>query len=102
MAVAKKSQPLPAVIGLVFSEANNDAAKYARRLLDTIAISGHIFTALRELMEKYGENLPKCAVADIHRLADASQCIYVIKRNQTTKVSIAKGLLAAYHCVQKM
>ena len=102
MARTKKAQPLPDTIGPLFSDENTDPAKFARRLLDTIAICDNISTALSEFIEKYADRLPKCAVAKLQLLADASKCIHVVGMQQTTNVSIVKGLLPAYKEVRQM
>ena len=98
----KTPKPLPERIGPLFSAQNNDAAKNARRLLDTITICESVSLALCELVLKYRDRLPKCAVDDFETLADASRCIHEVGRQQITAVSIVKGLLPAYRHVKLM
>ena len=100
----KPNQPPDGIegIGPLFSGDNNDPAKSARRLLDTIAICNNIASALSEFIQKYEDRLPKCAVANLQIIAEASKCIHLVGRQQTTKVSIVKSLLPAYQEVQRM
>ena len=66
MAGYKNAQGLPNIVGPIFSGANNDAAKYARCLLDTISVSKQISIALGELWEKHADKLPIYAADDLH------------------------------------
>jgi len=99
----KPNQPPDGIegIGPLFSGDNNDPAKSARRLLDTIAICNNTASALSEFIQKYEDRLPKCAVANLQIIAEASKCIHLVGRQQTTKVSIVKSLLPAYQEVQR-
>jgi len=89
-------------VGHLFVSENGDAAKYARRLLDTISLNGEIAAALTELKEKFEEVLPKYAVERLETIIEASSCAHAVGLKQTTKVSTVKGLLAAYSRIQKM
>ena len=68
--------PLTQKIGPLFSDEsnNNDAAKDARRLFDTIAVCENISVALSEFVDKYAQRLPKCAVRDIRLLSEGARC----------------------------
>ena len=98
----EKEQPHPETTGPIHTSQNNDAAKNARRLLDTLSICESVSLALCELLVRYGDKLPKCAVEDFTMLADASRWIHSVGMQQVTKVSVVKGLLPAYRHVQLM
>ena len=92
-----KRRPQPMDVTPLFGgNKNNDKAKYSRRLLDTLSISGDISVALQEFADKYADRLPKCAVKDLRDMAEASSCVYNHAVQQTTQVSEVKNLKAAY------
>jgi hypothetical protein len=65
-------------VGHLFVRKNGDAAKYARRLLDTISLNGEIAAALTELKEKFEEVLPKYAVKRLETIIEASSCVHAV------------------------
>ena len=96
--------PLTQKIGPLFSDEsnNNDAAKDARRLFDTIAVCENISAALSEFVDKYAQRLPKCAVRDIRLLSEGARCVHWVGMKQAANVSVLNGLLEAYHQVRKL
>ena len=95
----RKNRP-PAVDDLFSSAENNDPAKCARRLLDTISITGHIATALHELTERYGSLLPRVAVDELEALTKAATFVHGHGFRQVTKVSVVKNLIPAYNTLE--
>ena len=101
MASNKKMDP-PNPINSSCGSLNSDAAKNARRLLDTIRTNHHIAQALSEFLVKHGEKLPVRAVKDLELLASASNIIHVVGFKQAREVSVVKDLKASYQHILKM
>ena len=99
MAKANSSRRRP--VKALYTSTNNDPAKHARRLLDTISVSGHIATALSEFVSAYNEMLPQCAVKDLEILVKGIRSVHDHASQQTSKVSVVSDLLAVYRKIQR-
>ena len=62
-------------VAALYTDKNNDPAKHARRLSDTLSVKGYIADALSEVMAKYNDNLPQCAVRDLEVLVKATRSV---------------------------
>ncbi len=73
-----------------------DAVKSAERLLDIISQTANAARALGDIKVKHADKLPKCAVEDLEVIITSLNFVHQKGRLQTSKVSEAKYLLAAY------
>ena len=73
----------------------------SRHLLDTISQGKHIATALEEIIEAYGDKLPKCAISHLTVLSKSANYIHQQGRKEVAKISPIPNLLKSYDVLLK-